>query len=84
MAAKHREVSVDWGGYERWVADVACRAGHRREAARHYMRSGLRYRDPKAFLLAGASLFGRRAVERLRRVSPLDVPGWLSLYRDPA
>jgi glycosyltransferase involved in cell wall biosynthesis len=84
MAAKHQEVSVDWGGYERWVADVSSRAGHRREAARHYLRSGIRYRDPKALVLAGAALFGPRAVERLRRVTPVEAPGWLSLYRDAA
>ena len=84
MAAKHQEVSVDWGGYERWVADVSLRAGHRRQAARHYLRSAVLRRDPKAVVLAAAALFGRRTVERLRRVSPAEAPGWLSIYRNDA
>jgi hypothetical protein len=84
IAAKHEEVSVDWRGYERWVADVCCRTGHRRAAARHYFRAGVRYGDAKAVVLAGAALFGRRAVEGLRRVSPPEPPEWLSLYRDGA
>lgn len=82
MAAKHENMAVDWYGYERWVADTACRAGRRGEAARRYLRAGVRYRDVRCLVLSGAALLGRGAVERLRRLPKTEAPEWLSLYLD--
>jgi glycosyltransferase involved in cell wall biosynthesis len=79
MTAKHKDMAVDWHGYERWVASTAYRAGQRREAARRYLRAGVRYRNVRCLLLAGAALLGRGAVDR-PRVPNTEAPEWLSLY----
>ena len=82
MAAKHNNVAVDWYGYQRWVADVSFRAGQRGDAARRYLRTGVRHRNIKCLVLAGAALLGGGVVKRLRRVPKVEAPGWLSLYLD--
>jgi glycosyltransferase involved in cell wall biosynthesis len=82
MARKHEDMAVDWYGYERWVADTSSRAGRRGDAAHRYLSAGVRYRDVRCLLLGGAAVFGRGAVERLRRVPKIRSPEWLSLYLD--
>jgi glycosyltransferase involved in cell wall biosynthesis len=82
MATKHMDMAVDWYGYERWVADTNARSGRRSEAARHYLRAGIRHRDVKSIGLAAAALVGRRAVGWLRRLPAAEPPAWLSLYTD--
>jgi glycosyltransferase involved in cell wall biosynthesis len=82
MAIKHKGMAVDWYGYERWVADISCRAGQRRDAARRYLRASVHHYNMKCLVLAGAALLGRGAVERLRQVPEVEAPEWLSLYLD--
>jgi glycosyltransferase involved in cell wall biosynthesis len=80
LEEKHRGVSVDWRGYECWVADIYGRAGRRGDSARRYFDAWLRHRDIKLLLLAGGALVGRRSIERLRGVQAIEPPQWLSLY----
>jgi glycosyltransferase involved in cell wall biosynthesis len=81
LEAKHEDVSVDWAFLERWMADSLHRAGHRSRAARRYLATGIRYRDPASIVRAGSVLLDRKAIDRLRMGGVPKSLDWLHIYR---
>jgi glycosyltransferase involved in cell wall biosynthesis len=98
LVAKHRTASADAGAgpdavrFARWVAFGHLRAGRRLEAARTYLRAGVRYRDVGAGARGVAALTGpaglralSAAARSLRGGDPAVVgmpePAWLARYR---
>ena len=80
LEAKYEDVKVNWNDYERWIALSLHRAGQRREAARQYLATARRFRDPRSLLLAGSTVISRDRIDRRRRLEP---PEWLSSYAAP-
>lgn len=74
---KYGDVNVNWNDYERWIALSLHRAGRRRDAARQYLATARRFRDPRSLLLAGSTVISRDRIDRRRR---LRAPEWLSDY----
>jgi glycosyltransferase involved in cell wall biosynthesis len=85
---KHRDLarrhgaSFSWVGYEQWMGRTLFLAGRRRAAARSFLATGLRHRDPRSMAWAGRALLP----SNLRRTLGLgpgavrEPPAWLRSY----
>jgi len=83
--ADSRGVPADWVAHERWIARNLYLAGRRAEAARLYLASGFRYRDPGSLARAAGALVGPEVRARLRvgqKATPSQAPEWLRPYAD--
>jgi glycosyltransferase involved in cell wall biosynthesis len=81
--AREHGISVSWLAYERWVAYEMYVSGHRRAAARRYLATALRHRDPGSMVRAAGTLLSPDWADRLRHRPPPPAPVWLDLYREP-
>ena len=67
----HPEVSVDWSGRDRWVAESFYRAGRYGAAASRYLAAGLRHRAPRILGLSLPSFTSLASWE-----APPEAPRW--------
>jgi hypothetical protein len=82
--ARRNSTSFSWVGYERWIGRNLFLARRRRAAARSFLGTAMRHRDPGSVVWAGRALLPANLKRRfgLAPRAVREPPSWLNLY-DP-